>query len=149
MRQILGRTNPELTVKQSLKTLLLWIWQSPQCLIGAVLWCLLTLGHQNPLRHGEIWITPWLFGSGGVCLGEFVFVLKGDDEEAAQKHELGHRSQSRMLGPLYLIVVGFPSVCFNLLARRSRYFRKTYYQRFPENWADKLGKIQRKPSDFS
>jgi hypothetical protein len=78
-------------VKQSLKTLLLWIWQSPQCLIGAVLWCLLILGHQNPLRHGEIWITPWLFGAGGVCLGEFVFVLKGDDEEAALwSYELGY-----------------------------------------------------------
>ena len=123
---------------------LLWLWQCPQCLLGLCLWCLLKgMGKSLEYREG-VWVCPWLFGAGGVCLGEFIFILDTEDHAIARGHELGHRVQSRLLGPLYLFVVGLPSACMNLAARRFVHLQKTYYQRFPENWADKLGKIQRK-----
>jgi hypothetical protein len=63
-------------------------------------------------------------------------------------HEYGHSRQSAMLGPLYLLVVGIPSL---MRVAYSRYYRKKhghawkrYFDAFPENWADTLGGI-RKP----
>ena len=77
-----------------------------------------------------------------VSLGEWVFVT--DSSESTRKHELGHRRQSRMLGPLYLIIVGLPSLFWNITARFSPTIAKNYYHLFPENWADRLGKVDRK-----
>lgn len=143
MRPILGGTNTELKVKNNFIRVLLWIWQCPQCLIGLCTLLLLRLLGKIVRRDGDIWLVSWLFGAGGVCLGELVLVLETENNILTKKHELGHRCQSRILGPLYLIIVGLPSVCINLAARKSLKVRSTYYQKFPENWADKLGKIQR------
>lgn len=68
------------------------------------------------------------------------------------RHEQGHRKQSLMLGPLYLLIVGLPSAIRNALTklRSSRsYFLQgighdayhTYYQKYPEKWADRLGGV--------
>lgn len=79
----------------------------------------------------------------GVSLGDFI-IFEYDfyfDEETV-KHEHGHQIQSLIFGPLYLIVIGITSGVFNNL--QSRIFKKSkewYYSRFPENWADKLGKV--------
>jgi hypothetical protein len=50
-----------------------------------------------------------------------------------------------MLGPVYLIIVGIPSISRVLYSRW--YYKnyghswKNYFKGFPENWADKLGGI--------
>jgi hypothetical protein len=75
-------------------------------------------------------------------LGEYIFTYRLDDQTIA--HEYGHSRQSRYLGPLYLFTVGIVSVFWNLLARRNGYISRTYYQRWPENWADALGEVDRK-----
>ena len=59
-------------------------------------------------------------------------------------HEYGHCRQSEILGPLYLIIVGVPSFIFNQISQRNGKFAINYYNRVPENWADKLGKLERK-----
>ena len=54
-----------------------------------------------------------------------------------------------MLGPLYLIVIGLPSITGNIINRITRmYFRKYYdpnfYYKQPwEAWADRLGGVDR------
>ena len=64
-----------------------------------------------------------------------------------KQHERGHRVQSRILGPLYLLVVGIPSVVRNLIFRvKQRKYPlyklvKWYYSGYPEKWADKLGHV--------
>jgi hypothetical protein len=69
--------------------------------------------------------------------------------ETTVRHELGHSLQSRYLGPLYLFVVGIPSIYGNLVNRgKHRNWTASekalwYYNRFPENWADKLGGVKR------
>ena len=37
------------------------------------------------------------------------------DKKAVIKHECGHSRQSDILGPLYLIVIGVPSVIHNIV----------------------------------
>ena len=63
--------------------------------------------------------------------------------EKTKRHELGHSIQSLMLGPFYLFVVGIPSLINNLRARKNKEVYDTYYQRYPEKWADKLGAVDR------
>jgi len=65
------------------------------------------------------------------------------------KHEYGHTIQSMIFGPLYLIVVGLPSVMQNiigviLLRRFDKHeYSYAYYNRYPEKWADRLGGVEK------
>ena len=78
----------------------------------------------------------------GLCLGKYIFIP--EDNFALYKrtllHELGHSVQSEYFGPLYLVAVGIPSLCLNILSRISPTVRSHYYEIWPENEADKLGK---------
>lgn len=60
---------------------------------------------------------------------------------------LAWEGQSRMLGWLYLPVVGLPSIsraAYALLYREVTGRQWTgYYDGYPENWADRLGGVQR------
>ena len=78
---------------------------------------------------------------GSVTLGANVFVSYRASEET-RKHELGHTKQSVMLGPLYLIVIGIPSI---LWAATHKVIapNKPYDWFFTEAWASKLGKVIR------
>jgi hypothetical protein len=84
----------------------------------------------------------------GVSLGNFIFwsdsdlamiPLKPDNKQ----HEFGHSIQSLFFGPLYLVLVGLPSILrvvygtihFRLYGKRWEH----YYDGYPENWADSLG----------
>lgn len=83
--------------------------------------------------------------------GEFIFFrdcyMNFIDWEKTQKHELGHSIQSRILGPLFIPLIAFPSTTWNLLSRMNnrlgRKMAENYYRTPWENWADKLGKVQR------
>lgn len=82
-----------------------------------------------------------------VSLGMFLFLAPScrpfSTPEELLRHEYGHSVQSLLLGPLYLIVVGIPSV---LWARLPRCVRKrqregiSYSAFYTERWADALGK---------
>lgn len=78
----------------------------------------------------------------GCSLGRYI-LMKPYHDFATICHEYGHVRQSRMLGPLYLFVVGIPSAINNLKSRKGKLNHITYYQQYPENWADKLGGVQR------
>lgn len=129
-----------------------YIWQLPQNLIGLFIYLLNT----DNIREGEYNnIKYFLIKRGtfkcGVSLGNYIFLYDGYPvDEKTVKHEYGHHKQSVYLGPLYLIVVGIASAIFNNLWDRvfhkkwsaeKRY--KWYYSRYPEKWADKLGKVNR------
>lgn len=59
-------------------------------------------------------------------------------------HEKGHRQQSKWLGPLYLIVIGIPSLIWATLHSFCKKVSKIdYYRFYTEKWADRLGGIKR------
>lgn len=98
-----------------IKFLLDWVWQLPQNILG-FLWrlcqesyviCRIT--NSDIDKVGAI---AYLTASrGAVTLGKFIFVSQNyKDQEETIKHECGHVKQSLILGPLYLIVIGIPSI---------------------------------------
>lgn len=121
-----------------MQKLLLWIWCFPQMLVGLVV-ALVTRAE----RHGDHY--RYNCKNGSVSLGEFVFLCPAHwDSENTLKHEQGHTKQSRMLGWLYLPLVGLPSIIWAGCFRRFRVKRHIdYYSVYPENWADKLGGVER------
>lgn len=133
----------------NMKNFLLWLWQLPQNLIGwgmKVYFMKVDKGkyriHSN---DGVLFMrTPSM--PGGVSLGNYVFLrlrkwYRNSAYEVSEAHEYGHCKQSRMLGWLYLFVVGIPSALHNLWQRKHR--DHDYYAWYCEAWADKLGGVKR------
>ena len=120
--------------------LLLYLWQLPQEIIGFFL-VLILKGKQTKYGIIGIYTVPNLFHS-GISLGDYIiFDSRIEISETDVLHEYGHQLQSRMLGPLYLLIVGIPSLIRNIYSRIKKKDNKWYYSRFPENWADKLGGV--------
>ncbi len=126
-----------------------FLWELPQDLLGLLVWLAVrkrVMGRET--EGGRILLRVPDFG---LSLGNFVFWATADpagfsepsDRPDNRLHELGHASQSRRLGPLYLLAVGLPSVCRFLYAHLYRQrLGKTwtgYFNGYPENWADRLG----------
>lgn len=117
--------------------ILKYIWCLPQLIAGLVV--KLFTGAKKDERGLYIWSLDY-----GLSLDSFVFVYK-DASENTIKHELGHTKQSRMLGPLYLFVVGIPSAIWCLCFEGYRQKHNiSYYDFYCEKWADKLGEVNRK-----
>ena len=85
-----------------------------------------------------------------MSLGPFVFLEGSADPRKAQEsverrllvHEYGHTIQSLVLGPLYLPLIGMPSVIWLNAPALSRHRRKTgasYYRFYTERSANWIG----------
>ena len=120
---------------------LLSIWQFPQHLLGLIM--LFFYLRQQRIRdsHAKKYSDIFIIDNfpSGMSLGPVIFVR--DEDELTIKHELGHSVQSRILGPLYLIVIGLPSLIWNKLWKPS--WKHDYYWFWTERWADKLSGIKR------
>jgi len=124
-----------------------WIWQFPQHMLALVL---LWVFHYR-IKKVEKYETSkfyWLANSRwGISLGDYI-ILGDYFSRMTVKHEYGHTLQSYMFGPLYLLVIGLPSITQNILSIVSYkigagHYADDYYTRYPENWADKLGGVER------
>jgi len=78
----------------------------------------------------------------GLSLGSYIFVCQSYGE-ITLKHEQGHSVQSLLLGPLYLLVIGLPSISGNIYDRIRHKGSAWYYTQPWEAWADRLGHITR------
>ena len=86
------------------------------------------------------YITEWPYTS-GLSLGAFIFVPK-NCSASLYVHEYGHTIQSLMLGPVYLLAIGLPSLVWArspYLCRRRTERGTSYYSFWPERWANHLG----------
>jgi hypothetical protein len=75
-----------------------------------------------------------------VTLGPVVIGI-GELSPDVLDHEMGHWYQSILLGPLYFLIIGLPSVLHALWFQR-RYRgsnRHDYYRFYTEAWADAWG----------
>ena len=127
------------------------IWQLPQHIIAYII-MLVNRKSIKPMTNNDgilYYLVDNLFNS-GISLGNYIFLdSDGYYNYITVKHEHGHQIQSLILGPLYLIVIGLPSIIGNIVYRIKRmYFRKKYnpklYYKQPwEAWADKLGRVTR------
>lgn len=124
-----------------------WVWQLPQNLCG-LLW-------KNMLEENRITevsnsdsdsVGARVFlqrTKGGVTLGKYMFICQDyTNKYKVIKHECGHVKQSKILGPLYLIVVGIPSIVHAWL-HKYVCSDKNYYHFYTESWADRLMDLKR------
>ena len=111
--------------------ILLVLWQLPQEILGFIL-------SRGRVRHEEYGISyyKWKLGS-SISLADFRIL--GD--ESVLFHEYGHSVQSLYLGPLYLIVIGLPSIVWCTIRSYTPLFRHVDYLSFyTERWAENLGR---------
>lgn len=92
-----------------------WVWQLPQNLLGVIWKNIKKDSIITPISNNDIesvGAKAYLIKARGtVTLGKYVFISQTyRDQGMIIKHECGHVKQSKMLGPLYLIVIGVPSI---------------------------------------
>lgn len=135
-----------------LKEIALYIWQLPQNILGLILLAIYRPETKFVASNGNFVYFASRMG-GGISLGKYSiissFYYREDMIEplatAVAKHEaIGHGTQSRYLGPLYLPVVGLSSIIWaGLYGAVIPYTKNGYYKFWTEKWADKLGGVVR------
>lgn len=143
-----------------LKEIVLYVWQLPQNLLGLILLWIMKSDATLKLDNGNVVYFSRNM-AGGISLGRYSIInsyyagLKTGDKKIKPKEELmeldvvkhegiGHGTQSRWLGPLYLPVIGLPSIIWAwLYGSIIPYTRNGYYKCYTEAWADKLAGIVR------
>lgn len=138
-----------------LRTPILWVWQLPQHLVGLGLLAYfkirkVKIEHRHLICNNRGYYTygipnRWY----GVSFGNFIFI--GEKNYATEFHgaflfdryknmvfhEYGHAVQSRMFGPLYLIIIGIPSAIVFWSSTIIKLCASV------ERWADKLGGVKK------
>ena len=123
-----------------MKNLLLYLWQLPQNIVGL----LILLFIKGEAKHRFNNITYYYYDPfpGGISLGNYMIL--GNTWSESIKHEYGHAVQSRILGPLYLLVIGLPSIIWaGLYGSVIKTTHNGYYRFYTEKWADKIANIKR------
>lgn len=119
---------------------LLIIWELPQSILAFFIWI---YHYANIIRCDNFKLSKiiWLNRNDnfGISLGRFIFLSKKyEKNEFIQLHEYGHTIQSKILGFLYLFIVGITS----LIRSRINISLYNYYNGYPEKWANNLVKIK-------
>ena len=134
-----------------LKSSLLWLWQLPQNLCGIIYRSISednrisVVGTYDSRSVGaKVYLQK---ANGGISLGRYIFINQDYiDEEIVIKHECGHVKQSKILGPLYLLVIGIPSILHawlnNYIGCCWKNGEYNYYHFYTEKWANKLMGIE-------
>lgn len=125
----------------SIRDALLYAWQLPQNLLGLLLVAILQPEDRYDMEGVRLCYASRM--KGGISLGKYVIVrdVLKDYTGRTERHELGHARQSRMLGWLYLPVIGLPSLLWAAWWNEDR--NRSYYSFYTERWADILGNVQR------
>lgn len=131
------------------KRILLYLWMLPQNLLGRLVLfvCRKNKIFMERFNECDVYAIESKLLSGG-SLGKYiflnsVFVPDRDKFREAVKHEYGHFRQGKIFGFFYLLAIGIPSLLNNLAARKNKKVFDRYYLRYPEKWADKLGRVRR------
>lgn len=134
-----------------LKSSLLWLWQLPQNLCGIIYKSItednrICVIENNDSRSvgAKVYLQKT---NGGISLGKYIFINQDYiDKEIVIKHECGHVKQSKILGPLYLLVIGIPSILHawlnNYIGCCWKNGEYNYYHFYTEKWANKLMGIE-------
>lgn len=115
-------------------------WGFPQTFLGFILY-LINFNRKHEEYNGCI-LTYWRH-KGGISLGLFIFIEDNEKRYLElRNHEYGHTIQSLLLGPMYLLVVGLPSLiwCFLIFNKKAQRNKNiSYLDLYCEAWAEKLG----------
>ena len=134
------------------KFILLYVWQILQNLLGLLLIKIYKPQRLHKLDNGvRIYYSHKM--TGGISLGNYCLVNTGhyrkNFEDSIKRdtvrHEaIGHTKQSRILGPLYLLIIGIPSLIWaGLYGSMIKPTKNGYYKFYTEKWADAIAEVKR------
>ncbi len=129
--------------------ILQWTWGIIQTLAGLVMF-LISMREKHVFYKGAIatfWKRPY-----GISLGMFVFIPPkarfynadkyhfSEDEIRGRLlvHEYGHTYQSLLLGPLYFVIVGIPSVIWGMVKKPGQSYFSFYAEKWANHWGEKF-----------
>lgn len=124
--------------------LLLTLWQLPQILIGVILltWYRSSLIECSQKEYATIFCATAM--KGAISLGSIIIgSVSACNKYKTMSHEYGHSKQSLILGPLYLFVIGIPSLIWAITYKEKDDNPNGYFEFYTEKWADKLGNVVR------
>lgn len=127
-----------------IKEILLYIWQLPQNIVGYIICLFYEVDKIVPYKDAKIRVCSEF--PGGISLGKYVIVRYEPLTTRTintVKHEYGHTRQSLYLGPLYLLVIGLPSLIWAAFYSYNPKKPNGYYRFYTEKWADKIENIVR------
>lgn len=122
--------------------ILIWVWQLPQHLLALLILLLIPHEKVNQIGLSKIYLLKCKKDF-GISLGQYILLSHNYCYRKIMKHEYGHSIQSLLFGPIYLIVIGLPSVTLNRLTYFKILDNKIYYKLWPENWANTLGGVNK------
>lgn len=124
-----------------IKDSLMWLWQFPQNILAR---CIEDILCQATYREDIVGSNTMIYNYvlPTMSLGDYFFVNPMSSQKSIQ-HECGHSKQSNILGPLYLIVIGIPSLLHNIVHYLCNKIgiKWNYYSFYTESWANKLAGI--------
>lgn len=122
---------------KSILNILLFIHQLPQLIVA---WVMIPfLGKRELVAFNDntkAFKCSKMHGS--ISLGKYIFLSPyGANNPGTVSHEFAHTYQSLILGPLYLLVIGIPSLLWAWVCNDPC----KYYSFYPEAWANKINNI--------
>lgn len=124
--------------------ILQWTWGIIQNVVGFCVF--LANVRRRHFRYNGAVVTVRRSRYGSMGLGMFIFIsesaMNGERREFTLMHEYGHTVQSIILGPLFLPVIGLPSLLWAGLPVFRKYRERrsiSYYRLYTERWANFLG----------
>lgn len=140
-----------------LRAVLFYLWQFTYGLIQNLFGLIMLIIYKSKGAESE-WYHNALItyidkkNFGGISLGMFIFINKsreGDRLNDTKIHEYGHTIQSLILGPLYFLVIGIPSVIWcnvPYFVKMRKLNDVSYYRAYCEGWANECGLYATKES---
>lgn len=124
-------------VTHSILFAILFVWQLPQNLVALAIMPFLGKLRMVTCRNYCIGLAGKRFPerAGGISLGNFAFFHPDTaHDEFTIRHEMdGHTVDSKIFGPLYLLVIGIPSILHIIFMKKGG----RYYDFYTERWANK------------
>lgn len=121
--------------KKSIIESLKWIWQFPQNMLAVCFEGILCNAATRGVKEDGNQIIWCDVLPSAMSLGDYLFMPTNASKESIE-HECGHSRQSDILGPLYLIVIGIPSVIHNIVHAicYKLGLKWDYYKFYTEHW---------------
>ncbi len=150
-----------MNVKQTFFNVIFWTWCLPQSILGLIVYGVVKLLDRKTREerfHTGAWMVHTEKLGGGISLGYFIFSYDYKDatgkeeldgwykaeQDKMDHHEWGHTLQGFILGPLYLLVIGLPSIVWaTFFGNYRKKNNVSYYEFYSERWADSWGGVKR------
>lgn len=120
--------------------ILLFIWQFPQNIVALVMMPFI-LGLKKVEYRDYCFAFRAEKMKGSISLGSFIFLCPTHSkQETTIMHEYGHVWWSHLFGPLYLFIIGIPSIFW--AGFRNKKKNPCYYSFYTEAWANEKAGLE-------